>query len=77
MRKRDIENWERKKDFSSRVCNGTGDVTALYISTSSSPSSLLADIVFDAETGGYYPILYVNDYWNLAQEYMPLNSTTL
>ena len=28
------------------------------------------------ETGGYFPILYLNDYWNLAQEYMPLNDTT-
>ena len=31
---------------------------------------------FDVETGGYFPILYLNDYWNLAQEYMPLNHTT-
>ena len=36
----------------------------------------LSDIEFDFETGGYYPILYINDYWNLAQEYMPLNVTT-
>ena len=21
------------------------------------------------------PVLYLNDYWNLAQEYMPLNNT--
>ena len=33
-------------------------------------------IEFDAETGGYYPVLYLNTYWNLAQEYMPLNDTT-
>ena len=33
-------------------------------------------IEFDMETGGYFPMLYLNDYWNLAQEYMPLNDTT-
>ena len=33
-------------------------------------------IEFDSETGGYYPILYLNDYWNLAQDYMPINDTT-
>ena len=35
-----------------------------------------ADIEFDSESGGYYPILYLNDYWNLAQDYMPINDTT-
>ena len=34
------------------------------------------DIEFDEETGDYYPVIYLNDYWNLAQEYMPLNETT-
>jgi len=24
----------------------------------------------------YYPILYFNDYWNLNQDYMPVNSST-
>jgi hypothetical protein len=33
-------------------------------------------IEFDVDTGGYFPILYLNDYWNLAQEYMPINDTT-
>jgi hypothetical protein len=33
-------------------------------------------VEFDFESGGYFPILYINDYWNLAQEYMPLNDTT-
>lgn len=39
-------------------------------------SSFLIVIEFDPESGGYYPILYLNSYWNLAQEYMPLNDTT-
>ena len=34
------------------------------------------DIEFDSESGGYYPILFLNDYWNLAQDYMPINDTT-
>ncbi len=33
-------------------------------------------IEFDPVSGGYYPVLYLNNYWNLAQEYMPLNDTT-
>ena len=33
-------------------------------------------VEFDPETGGYYPILHLNTYWNLAQDYMPLNDTT-
>ena len=33
------------------------------------------DIQFNESGTGYYPILYFNDYWNLAQEYMPLNDT--
>lgn len=35
-----------------------------------------AVIEFDDETGRYYPILFLNDYWNLAQDYMPINDTT-
>ena len=38
--------------------------------------SVPAVIEFDQETGGYYPVLYLNTYWNLAQEYLPLNDTT-
>lgn len=33
-------------------------------------------LVFDNGSDGYYPILYINDYWNLAQDYMPINDTT-
>ena len=33
-------------------------------------------VEFDPETGGYYPVLYINNYWNLAQDYIPLNDTT-
>lgn len=40
------------------------------------PQPLSNFIVFEEESGGYYPILYLNDYWNLAQDYMPLNETT-
>eukprot|EP00731_Ephydatia_muelleri_P027384 Em0019g257a len=32
-------------------------------------------IKFD-EAGGYSPVVYINDYWNLAQDYQPLNETT-
>lgn len=32
-------------------------------------------IKFD-ENGGYSPVIYINDYWNLAQDYQPLNETT-
>ena len=31
---------------------------------------------FDDSNSNYYPILYFNDYWNLAQDYMPVNDTT-
>ncbi|XP_038077792.1 cleft lip and palate transmembrane protein 1 homolog [Patiria miniata] len=27
-------------------------------------------------SGDYYPIVYVNDYWNLNSDYMPINETT-
>ena len=33
------------------------------------------DIKFD-ENGGYSPVIHINDYWNLAQDYQPLNDTT-
>lgn len=32
-------------------------------------------IEFDKVTGKYYPILYLNDYWNLHEDYMPINDT--
>ena len=33
-------------------------------------------IEFDNETGGYYPVMYLNDYWNYFSDYMPVNETT-
>ena len=33
------------------------------------------DMIFTEDGTGYYPILLINDYWNLYQEYMPLNDT--
>jgi hypothetical protein len=38
--------------------------------------SIYADVKFDNETGHYYPVLYLNDFWNLASEYTPINETT-
>lgn len=33
-------------------------------------------LVFENITGKYYPLLYLNNYWNLASDYMPINETT-
>ncbi len=30
---------------------------------------------FDVYTGKYYPVLYLNDYWNLLADYYPINNT--
>ena len=30
---------------------------------------------FDLYTGKYYPVLYLNDYWNLLADYYPVNNT--
>ena len=38
------------------------------------PSPLDKFIMFN-KFGDYYPIVYVNDYWNLHADFMPLNST--
>lgn len=38
------------------------------------PSPLNEYIEFD-ETGKYYPIVFLNDYWNLHSDYQPINST--
>ena len=32
-------------------------------------------VEFEPTTGQYYPIVYVNDYWNLMRDYMPINDT--
>lgn len=39
------------------------------------PPPLNEHIEFDKVTGKYYPIIYLNDYWNLHEDYMPINST--
>ena len=33
------------------------------------------DIEFDKASGKYYPILFINDYWNLLADYTPINNT--
>jgi hypothetical protein len=32
-------------------------------------------IEFEPKTGKYYPVLFLNDYWNLARDYTPINET--
>lgn len=39
------------------------------------PGPLADYIEFEPSTGQYYPIVYVNDYWNLMRDYMPINET--
>ncbi len=39
------------------------------------PSPLQDFIEFEPTTGQYYPIVYLNDYWNLMRDYMPINDT--
>jgi len=38
--------------------------------------SVFAVVEFLPDGLSYYPILYFNDYWNLNQDYMPINSST-
>lgn len=33
-------------------------------------------VEFEPVTGKYYPIVYLNDYWNLLRDYQPINETT-
>lgn len=40
------------------------------------PPPLDEYIEFEPITGKYYPVLYVNDYWNLMRDYQPINETT-
>lgn len=40
------------------------------------PSPLDEYVEFLEDGLSYYPVLYFNDYWNLNQDYMPLNSST-
>lgn len=44
-------------------------------SKGSLPSPLDEAVVFDTVGGFYLPILYFNNYWNLASEYMQINDT--
>lgn len=32
-------------------------------------------VEFEPLSGNYYPILYINDYWNLMRDYTPINET--
>ncbi|XP_065065864.1 putative lipid scramblase CLPTM1 [Rhopilema esculentum] len=40
------------------------------------PVPLNQYIMFDNHTNVYYPVLYLNDYWNYAADNMPINDTT-
>uniref|UniRef100_A0A0X3Q0C2 Cleft lip and palate transmembrane protein 1 homolog n=1 Tax=Schistocephalus solidus TaxID=70667 RepID=A0A0X3Q0C2_SCHSO len=40
------------------------------------PSPINEYIRFYPLTNQYYPVVYFNDYWNLNEEYMPVNATT-
>jgi len=50
------------------VLDCLGEVLLLYV--------LFTDVEFLPDGLSYYPVLYFNDYWNLNQDYMPINSTT-
>jgi len=39
------------------------------------PSPLDQYVKFHAESNKYYPIVFMNDYWNLGSEYQPINDT--
>ncbi|XP_022659783.1 cleft lip and palate transmembrane protein 1 homolog [Varroa jacobsoni] len=40
------------------------------------PKPLDEYVEFDPHENKYYPILYLNDYWNLNKDYYPINETT-
>lgn len=40
------------------------------------PSPIKEYMEFYSPTNEYYPVLYFNDYWNLNEQYFPVNSTT-
>lgn len=40
------------------------------------PQPLDEFIMFDAEGTKYYPIAFLNDYWNMMRDYQPINATT-
>ncbi|RWS31947.1 cleft lip and palate transmembrane protein 1-like protein [Leptotrombidium deliense] len=39
------------------------------------PQPLDEFVEFEPTTGKYYPIVYLNDYWNLLRDYQPINDT--
>lgn len=39
------------------------------------PAPLDEYISFEPNSGQYYPIVYLNDYWNLLRDYQPINET--
>nr|ACD37578.1 cleft lip and palate associated transmembrane protein [Philodina roseola] len=49
------------------------DQSAWVQGTIPSPMNKLID--FDVFTGKYYPVVFLNDYWNLFSDYFPLNKT--
>ncbi|XP_065833660.1 putative lipid scramblase CLPTM1 [Oscarella lobularis] len=72
------DEWEEAETISYWHPNIT--VNLLDDHTPWSPGSVPPPIdqfvKFDNKSSGYYPILYINDFWNLASEYMPINETT-
>lgn len=42
----------------------------------SSTLSNFLDIKWYEPTNQYYPAVFINDFWNLNEEYMPVNETT-
>lgn len=44
-------------------------------SPASVPTTLSEFIEFEPTTGKYYPIVFMNDYWNLQRDYQPINET--
>lgn len=44
-------------------------------SPESVPSQLSEFIEFEHQTGKYFPIVYMNEYWNLQRDYQPINDT--
>uniref|UniRef100_A0A646QJ20 Cleft lip and palate transmembrane protein 1 n=1 Tax=Hemiscolopendra marginata TaxID=943146 RepID=A0A646QJ20_9MYRI len=40
------------------------------------PPPLDEFVQFEPTTGKYYPLVYLNDYWNLQRDYHPINDTT-
>lgn len=54
-------------------------INMIYDHTAWTPGAVPAPIDeyidFEPTTGKYYPIVYINDYWNLLRDYQPINET--